>query len=112
MPSQSQDDFESFVDNFELNIDTATANNTFLAAVSGDFNAKSNIWCKGNKTTYEGSTIDGITYTFGLQQIINEPTHIIEDSSSCIDFIFTSQPNLVMGCSLHYIQLPSPDNSS
>ena len=41
-PSQSQDDFESFVDNFELNIDTATANNTFLTVVLDDFNAKSN----------------------------------------------------------------------
>ena len=28
-PSQSQDDFESIANNFELNVDTATANNTF-----------------------------------------------------------------------------------
>ena len=28
-PSQAQDDFESFANNFELNIDTSTANNTF-----------------------------------------------------------------------------------
>ena len=42
LPSQSQDDFELFVDNFELNIDTATANNTFLTVVLDDFNAKSN----------------------------------------------------------------------
>ena len=59
---------------------------------------------------YEGSKIDGITSTFGLQQIINEPTHIIGDSSSCIDLIFTSQPNLVMESGLHsslhhYIQI-------
>ena len=26
--------------------------------------------------------------------MINEPTHILENSSSCIDLIFTSQPNL------------------
>ena len=45
---------------------------------------------------YEGSKIDGIAATFGLQQIINEPTHIIWDSSSCIDLISTSQPSLVM----------------
>ena len=31
---------------------------------------------------------------FGLHQIINEPAHILENSSSCIDLIFTSQPNL------------------
>ena len=45
---------------------------------------------------YEGSKIDGITCTFRLQQIINEPAHIIGDSSSCTDLIFTSQANLVM----------------
>ena len=101
MPSQSQDDFESFANNFELNIDTATTHNTFLTVVLCDFNAKSNLWFKGDKATYEGSKIDGITSAFGLQQIINEPTHIIGDSSSCIDLIFTSQPNLVMESGVH-----------
>ena len=100
-PSQSQDDFESFANSLELNIDTATAHNTFLTVVLGDFNAKSNLWFKGDKTTYEGSKIDGITSTFGLQQIINEPTHISGHSSSCIDLIFTSQPNLVMESGVH-----------
>ena len=47
-PSQSQDDFESFANNFELNIDTAAANNTFFTAVLGDFDAKSNLWFKGD----------------------------------------------------------------
>ena len=42
-PSQSQDDFKSFANNFELNIDTTTANNTFLTVVLGDFNAKSTL---------------------------------------------------------------------
>ena len=100
-PSQSQDDFESFANNFELNVDTATANNTFLTVVLGDFNAKSNLWFKGDKTTYEGSKIDVITSTFGLQQTMNEPAHIIGDSSSCIDLIFTSQPDLVMESGVH-----------
>ena len=75
LPNQSQDDFESFANNFELNIDTATANNIFLTVGLGDFNAKSNLWFKGNKAKYEGSKIDGITSTFGLQQINNEPTY-------------------------------------
>ena len=36
-PSQLQDDFESFANNFELNIDAAAANTTFLTVVFGDF---------------------------------------------------------------------------
>ena len=69
------------MNNFELNIDKATANNTFLTAVLVNFNAKSNLWFKANKATYKSSKIDSITYTFGLQQVNNEPTHIIGDSS-------------------------------
>ena len=99
-PNQSQDDFESFANNFELNIDAVTANNLFLTVVLGDFNIKTNFWFKGDKTSYEGSKIDAITLQFGLQ-LINEPTHLVADSSSCIHLIFTSQPNLVMGSKVH-----------
>ena len=46
-PNQSQDDFESFANNFELNIDTVTANNPFLTVILGDFNITSNLSFKG-----------------------------------------------------------------
>ena len=100
-PNQSQDDFESFADNFELNIDAVTANNPFLTVFLGDFNIKSNLWFKGDKTSYEGSKIDALTSQLGLQQLINELTHLVADSSSCIDLNFTSQPNLVMETGVH-----------
>ena len=95
LPNQSQDN------NFELNIDAVTAINLFLTVVLGDFTIKSNLWFKGDKTSYEGSKIDAATSQFGLQQLINEPTHLAADSSSCIDSIFTSQPNLVMESGVH-----------
>ena len=37
----------------------------------------------------------------GFKQVISDPTHILESSSSCIDLIFTSQPNLVMNSGVH-----------
>ena len=100
-PSQSQDDFETFLKNFELNLDTILANNPFLTVVLGDFDVKSNLWCKSDKTSYEGSKIKGITSQFGLKQQINEPTHHATNSPSCIDLIFASQPNLVMESGVH-----------
>ena len=36
-----------------------------------------------------------------LNQIINEPTHILPNSSSCIDLIFTSQPNMAIESGIH-----------
>ena len=37
----------------------------------------------------------------GLQQLIDEPTHICKNSSSCIDLIFTNQPNLIVNRGTH-----------
>ena len=39
-PNQYQDDFESFINNFELNLDSVLVNNPFLTVILGDFNAK------------------------------------------------------------------------
>ena len=85
-PNQCQDDFESFIKNFELNLDSIMTNNPFLTVILSDFNAKLSLWYNNDITTYEGSKI-------GLQQIIKEPTHV--------DLIFTTQPNLVVESGVH-----------
>ena len=45
-PSQTNDEFESFLKNFELSVDKIHEDNPFMISVLGDFNAKSNNWCK------------------------------------------------------------------
>ena len=67
-----------------------------MISVLDDFKAKSNNWCKNDITSYEDSMIRAVTSNYGLHQLIQEPTYILNSSSSCIDLIFTSQPNLVM----------------
>ena len=69
---------------------------TFNFEIIVDFNAKSCNWYSHDKTSFEGSTIESINSQFGLYQLINEPTHLLQNSSSCIDLIFTSQPNIVV----------------
>ena len=101
-PNQCQDDFESFINNLEYNLDSVIVNNPFLTVILGDMNAKSSLWYNNDITTYQGSKIDGVTSYFELQQIIKEPTHCIVDSSSCVDLIFTTQPNLVMESGVHF----------
>ena len=49
-PSQSQDLFESFKENLELNLESAVQNNPFLVVLLGNFKPKSSIWCR-NATT-------------------------------------------------------------
>ena len=99
--SQSQDTFESFIDNLELNIDATAAKNPYLIGILGDFNAKLSTWCRSDKSNYEGSRIDGLISNYGLQELINEPTHITGNSSFCIDLLFCSQLNLVMKSGVH-----------
>ena len=36
-----------------------------------------------------------------MHQVIKEPTHILHNSSSCIDLIFASQPNLIIESGVH-----------
>ena len=85
-----------------MNWDDLFNSNPFLTTVIGDFNAKSNKWSEGDRSTIEGSKIDFLTSQFGLSQIIKEPTHILENSSSCIDLIFTTQPNMVLESGVHH----------
>ena len=69
--------------------------------VIGDLNTKSKNWCNQDSTNFEGITIENVTSQFGLSQIIKEATHLLESSSSCIDLIFTTQPNLVVESGVH-----------
>ena len=67
-------------------------------------NVKTQIWnvkCSNDITSFEGSEFDFLTSQFGLLQIIKEPTNMLENSRSCIDLIFTSQPNMVIDSGVH-----------
>ena len=75
--------------------------NPFLVVSIGDFNAKSSYWFCQDKTNFEGDAIENLTSLLGLHQVIKEPTHILDTSFSCIDLIFTSQPNLIIESGVH-----------
>ena len=72
-----------------------------MTVVLGEFNAKSINWCKADITSLEGSKINTKTSSYGLNQLTQEPTHILNSSSSSIDLILTSQPNLVIKPGIH-----------
>ena len=60
-PSLNQDDFQVFIDNHEMNLETLAQRNAFLTVVIGDFNAKSKYWCGQDTTNFEGITIENVT---------------------------------------------------
>ena len=74
---------------------------SFVIVVLRDFNERMEGWYQNDITTFEGCKIDITTSQFGLSQTVKEPTHNLSNSTSCIDLIFTSQPNLVMHSGVH-----------
>ena len=61
-----QDEFETLLKNFKLNLDKIHENNSFMTVVLGDFNTKSSNWCKADVTSLEGSKTDTITNSYAL----------------------------------------------
>ena len=64
---------------------------------TGDFNGHSQLWWQGGDSTAEGNKIEELTSYLGLSQLIAEPTNFEHNKNpTCIDLIFTDQPNLVL----------------
>ena len=94
-PIQKQDQFQKFKSNLEMNLD-ALSTNSFLTYMIGQFNAKLSNWYLNDMTGFEDSEIKFLASQFAMSQVIKEPTHILDNSKSCIDPIFTSQPNMII----------------
>ena len=59
-PSQSQDYFETFADNFDMRLEILARKNSFLITTIADFNAKSTNWYNKGETIFEGNIINNI----------------------------------------------------
>ena len=100
-PSQDQDEYNNFTTNFELMISKMFAENPHCLIITGDFNCRSTQWWENDIENSEGKLFEQITADNGLHQLISEPTHIVGSSKSCIDLIFTDQPNLIVDTGVH-----------
>ena len=91
-----QGEFGNLLKKFERTLDKILENNPFMTAFLGDNNSGSNNRCKAGITFLEGSKIDAIANIYGLDQLIQERTHILNSSPSCTDLNFASRPNSFM----------------
>ena len=97
-PSQSNIEFESFLSGFEDMLSSVLFSKSQFTVILGDFNARSSSWWSNDITNPNGILIDSLTTTHGFKQLISDATHILSQSLSCIDLIFTDQPNYVIDC--------------
>ena len=74
------------------------ADSKFIA----DFNAKSRNCYWNGITSFEVHRLNFFPLNLlCLNQVIKEPTHLLDNSKSCIDLIFTSQHNTIMDSGFH-----------
>ena len=85
----------------KLTLQAIASKNPFLRLVLGDFNAKNKVWFDQDNNTIEGIVINDLIAQYDLIKIIQQPTHLIDCSSSCSYLIFTSQDNLVANSGVH-----------
>ena len=100
-PSQTSDNFNSFTTNLEKPVANISSSNPHFILMIGNLMPSQVIWSSNETTIAEGAQLDYLTSLYGMKQVITEPTHILENSSSCTELIFSYQPNLIMDSGVH-----------
>ena len=82
--SQTSSTLNYFLSNFEKKkmLQEISAFKPDFSIILGDFNARSISWWKSDIDTSEGTKIDTVTSSYGLQPLISQPTHLLANSSS------------------------------
>ena len=103
-PNQNQEQIESFCKNL---IDVPSGINNqqpICSIVVGDINAKLSKCWQSNKDNKAGQDTYTFTTTSGYTQMIGQPTNILNDKSSCINLLFTTN-NSKMLCNVGVKQI-------
>ena len=100
-PNQNPEEFELFLTNLENLLADITNRHPHFMLLLGNFNAKSKSWFINGQSSSEGTQLESLTSLHGMKQLLAESAHVLENSSSCIDLIFTNQPNLIMDARVH-----------
>ena len=59
--------------------------NPYASIFVGDFNAHNRSWWNGDRTDPIGTKLEKVFLDNNLSQLVKEPTHLRDNSSSCID---------------------------
>ena len=85
---------KNFCLKFDLLLNKINDEFPLCSVITGDFNARCSRWWKNDITNLTGEEIDTLTSSAGYAQIIDKPTHILNNSMPCIDLIFCTNKNI------------------
>ena len=96
-PSETEEELNDFCLKFETTCSNIALENPISSFILGDFNAKCTNWWPNGINNQCGLLLDDLSTSSNYSQLINEPTNFEPHKNpSCIDLIFTTQPNLVL----------------
>ena len=91
-PSQSVTEIEEFLSNFDKLLNHIKQFRPSFTIILGDFNARSKSWWPEDVTSHEGTHIQSLTTIHGLQQLISDPTHLLQIHHHALTlFLLTNQ---------------------
>ena len=79
-PNHTSSEFNNFQHNLDKILSVAKQLGLTFFIILGDFNMKSNTWWTHDITTNDEVQIESFTSTYGLPQLILDPTHILPNS--------------------------------
>ena len=95
-PSQNTNETNIFLSNFEKIWSSIALESPMFSFIMGDLNAKCSSWWEDGTNNPCGLDLHNMSTLLGYSQLINTPTNFEPNKHpSCIDLIFTNQPNLV-----------------
>ena len=101
-PNQTEDEFNNFIFGFDKTCSSIALENHVSSIILGDFNAKCTNWWSNGVNDKHGLELFNSSSLQGYSQVISEPTNFQPNSSpSCIDLIFTNEPNLFIESGVH-----------
>ena len=93
-PSQNKEEYVAYFKKIESVCVTISKLKPSGIILCGDFNARSPLfWDNESTETPEGKILSDFMMLNYMEQLINEPTHLPDNSSTCIDLILTDQPD-------------------
>lgn len=95
-PSQSHDEFHDLCTKFDLLLSNINHEFLLCSIATGDFNACCSIWSQNEITNSTGQEIDSSTSSAEYRQMIDKPTHVVNDSMSCIGLLFCTNQNTIL----------------
>ena len=90
-PGQNSVELQNFLSSLEDLINEITCLNSLFYVILEDFNSLSPAWWTDDKTSIEGAQLGALSSIYRLDQLITEPTHLMEQS---IDLIFYKSAQL------------------